>query len=349
MVRGTGERFRSLLDLVGEVHATRSLDEFREALIPALRRVAPADFVSYNEVLGGDRPLATIVDPEMSPAEVRTWSRYARENPLLVQHLRTRDGRAYRFSDVITRSELHKLGLYRQFYRPLGIEHQIAFTLPAPPELVIAVALSRGRPDFSSEEQAMLNLARPHLIQAYRNAQLHEHTAELLEAMRQGTAATGTALIVVSADGAVEFASPAARSSAAALGVSTTEGQPLPISLSGPRDGTARTVRGRDGERVLIRTLPTAGGMRLVVLVRATVVLSAARLAHLGLTTRQADVLAQLARGKATAEIAAALGISSRTVHKHLQAIHSRLGVTDRTQAVATAWAAVSAAGAGER
>ena len=59
----------------------------------------------------------------------------------------------------------------------LGLEYQVAFTLPAPQGHLLGVALSRRRTDFSDEECSLLDAARPHLVQAYRNAR--EHTALL--------------------------------------------------------------------------------------------------------------------------------------------------------------------------
>ena len=46
------------------------------------------------------------------------------------------------------------------------------------------------------------------------------------------------------------------------------------------------------------------------------------------------QVLAWLAHGKTDAEIAAFLGTSPRTVHKHLEHIYVKLGVETRTAAV---------------
>ena len=60
-------------------------------------------------------------------------------------------------------------------------------------------------------------------------------------------------------------------------------------------------------------------------------------------------MLVAIARGRSTAQTAEDLTISDRTVHKHLQRIHSKLGVSGRAQAIATAWAAAEAAGATEQ
>jgi DNA-binding CsgD family transcriptional regulator len=53
-----------------------------------------------------------------------------------------------------------------------------------------------------------------------------------------------------------------------------------------------------------------------------------------GLTPRENEVLHWLAHGKTDAEIAALLGLSPRTVQKHLEHIYIKLGVETRTAAV---------------
>ncbi len=65
----------------------------------------------------------------------------------------------------------------------------------------------------------------------------------------------------------------------------------------------------------------------------------------IGLTPAEARTLAALARGGSTADVAAELGLSPRTVLKHGERINRKLGVRDRAQAIATAWAATEAGG----
>ena len=59
-----------------------------------------------------------------------------------------------------------------------------------------------------------------------------------------------------------------------------------------------------------------------------------ARPALEGLTGREREVLRWLAGGKTDRDIGDILGISPRTVHKHLQRIYEKLGVETRTAAV---------------
>lgn len=53
------------------------------------------------------------------------------------------------------------------------------------------------------------------------------------------------------------------------------------------------------------------------------------------LTARQASIVRLAAAGKSDRHIARSLGISTRTVHAHLQNIYRSLGVTSRTEAIA--------------
>jgi DNA-binding CsgD family transcriptional regulator len=236
-----------LLELIGDVVGLLDLGEYRRGLIPALRRAVPSDWVSINEVGALPGEFWGMVEPELPPEAVETFVRLMHQNPL-VAHMTSgpRPGAPLRFSDVVTSTELHALEIYTEFYGPLGIEHQIAFTLPQEPPCLLGVALSRRDRDFTDAEKALLGRARPFLIQGYRNALAYEQ------------------------------------------------------------------VR-RDG------------GMT-------------AALRDLGLTRRQAECLAQVARGSSSADAAKAMGVGVRTVDKHLQHAFAKLGVTKRSQAAARAW-----------
>jgi DNA-binding CsgD family transcriptional regulator len=251
-----------LLDLVGDICGLLDIEELRHGLLDALHRVLPSDYISLNDVGPSPEEVVTIMQPAV-PDIYAAWTRLAHQNPLLRRHQRTRDGRAYRFSDVISRAELHELALYREVYAPLGVEHQLAFTLPADTDRVLAIALSRGDRDYSDAARDFANRARPFLIQAYLNA----------------------------------------------------------IAYSSRPGGQSQDRLGPAMETLLAA----------------------------GLTRREAEVLQLLAMGRSNQHIAAALGISYRTVGKHLEHGFRKLGVRDRSTAARRAWelAANSADGSG--
>ena len=61
---------------------------------------------------------------------------------------------------------------------------------------------------------------------------------------------------------------------------------------------------------------------------------------ELGLTSREGEVLSWLSKGKTNRDIAQILGLSPRTVDKHLEQIYAKLGVENRTAAAAMATSA---------
>jgi DNA-binding CsgD family transcriptional regulator len=344
-VTALGERdLRAVLDVVGEIHDAQDREEFRSVLLPGVRRLVDTDYCSYNEVLAGGRVLAAFVEPEIQETARAAWERHAAENPLLQRFVRTRDGRAYRFSDVVSHERFRRTALFQELYLPLGIDHQLAFTLPSAPDLTIGIALSRGGRNFSQRDREVLDLTRPHLIQAYRNAELRERLGGIVDGVRAGLDAEGAALIVLDEDGAVAFASTRAYELVEAFAERPLQdGRPPPPPLDVWAAGTAATASlplagGTDA--LLVRRLRAGGSARVIVLDRAARALSQEALRGLGLTPREAMVLHGLARGTAPRALAAELGISPRTVAKHVQQIHAKLGVGTRAQAVAAAWAA---------
>jgi len=58
---------------------------------------------------------------------------------------------------------------------------------------------------------------------------------------------------------------------------------------------------------------------------------------EIALTPRETSVLQLLARGRSNKQIAAALGVSERTVKFHVSALFTKLGATNRTEAVTRA------------
>jgi DNA-binding CsgD family transcriptional regulator len=240
---------KRVLALIGELVGLLDVHEFCDGLLHALRETVPSDWCAINEVPADRARPISLTDPPV-PSEIHdAFARYGAQNPIAVHFTSTGDGRATRFSDLITRRQLHRLELYRHVYRPLNTEYQIAFTLTSGSVRSIGVALSRAGRDFTARERDLLNLARPYLIQIYRNALAH--------------------------------------------GDQRAKPQPA---------------------------LPDVQ--------------------KLGLTRRQAQVLRLIASGNTGREAGAELGITPRTVQKHLEHCYRTLNVTSRSEASRLAWAA---------
>lgn len=100
-------------------------------------------------------------------------------------------------------------------------------------------------------------------------------------------------------------------------------------------------------EEVLARLQTHLRIARLVTRVRETSLAKpdspeAERIAEAALTPRETEVLSWLAKGKTNRDIAEILGMSHRTVNKHLEHIYEKLGVETRAAAAALASRSIS-------
>jgi DNA-binding CsgD family transcriptional regulator len=343
---GLPEReLQGLLEILGEAHHADDLEEFRAGLLDTVPRVIPSIWTSYNEIGADGSPLVAIVRPEPGDEWLARWARLAHQNPLIQHSLRTRDPRAYRITDVIDHAAFAERDLYREVFVPLGVHHQLAITLPAPPTLLIGLALT-SPDDFTDLQRRVLDLARPHLIQAWRNAAARQRARELMDAVRLGLDDTGEAIVVADDRDNVEFATVAGRETLAVLrrgeGIDVAR-LPEVLREAGGEDGRPATEVGTDDGPVTVRRLTTRSGLTVIVFDRRKRPASRALLEALGLTPRQAEVLQEMMRGRSTRAIATLLGVTPSTVHKHTEGIYARLGVHDRVAAVSTAWAALDA------
>ena len=178
-------RLRKVVQAVSQAVEFRELAEFRAGAIALARELVPCETASYNEIKpGSDTTVVTDPADALTQDALEIFDRFAGENPLIAHYARTGDGQPVRFSDFISQRQLRRLTLYDQLYRPLGVEHQIAFVLPAPVGGVVGIALNRGRHDFTGEEAAMLELVRAPLRACYQRLVEREQLKSLLSAYK---------------------------------------------------------------------------------------------------------------------------------------------------------------------
>ena len=85
-------------------------------------------------------------------------------------------------SDFYSVRQWHSTGMYCDYHRPFGIEHELQLCLPDPaglsagPGRNVRLYLYRGPgPDFSERDRAVLTLLRPHLHQTFLDAERRRH------------------------------------------------------------------------------------------------------------------------------------------------------------------------------
>jgi DNA-binding CsgD family transcriptional regulator len=158
---------RGAVAALADLYAPASGSEYPGRVIRLITGLISTGSCSYNHI-AGSRALSWQVEPPevvSFPDAPQLFRQHLPEHPLLGYIGATGDLSAHRVSDVASDRQFRSLGLYRDFYRPAGVEYQLAVCVPAPHGGVIAIALNRDGGDFSDEECELMNLLRCHIGQ----------------------------------------------------------------------------------------------------------------------------------------------------------------------------------------
>ncbi|MGH8058490.1 MAG: response regulator transcription factor, partial [Candidatus Entotheonellia bacterium] len=200
---------------------------------------------------------------------------------------------------------------------------------------------------------------QPHLNRAWRNIKAVNRMQEALELLRHGVENLNQGVIVLTRGGRVRlmttrarqwlleyFEGPSERRNSLPealqrwvryqqtllVGSDTVPLPPEPLAIE------------REGKYLVVRLLCESDKCLLLLEERRRTV-SPATLKSLGLSRREAEVLAWVAQGRSNYAIGVILGISEPTVKKHLEHLYEKLGVWNRTEAAARALAALDLTG----
>jgi DNA-binding NarL/FixJ family response regulator len=177
---------------------------------------------------------------------------------------------------------------------------------------------------------------------------VHLANARLTQSARAALDVSGRFLLAVNRQGKVMWATPQAQKLLSdSLGSGGGDEMVLPNSL---QQWLVQAQAGKSGSKTATASFPDHPELRLHYMGNAGSNEFLLRLAkdaghnlpaefssELGLTTREGEVLAWLSKGKTNRDIAQILGLSPRTVDKHLEQIYAKLGVENRTAAAAIA------------
>ncbi len=210
-------------------------------------------------------------------------------------------------------------------------------------------SLHRPQPNFTERDRLILNLLRPHLLQAYCNAQQYQQLQRDLSQRQQSLNHLG--LVILDPEGQVKLITPQASAWLETYFSKPTCSFQLPDYLWAwikyqateltknsdlPKACLPLRIQQVDKELVIRLVVDQFGEQYLLLLEEQTLsLLSALKL--LRLSQRETEVLFWVIQGKDNKAIAKHLGIHLSTVRKHLESIFHKLGVQSRTEAIAQA------------
>lgn len=352
MRRFRRQTVKQMFAFLHDLYAIRSWDELTTHVLNSLPTLIPTDICSYNDMSSRRRYAAYRGWPDNHPSipqAAEILGRYAHQHPLLTHVERTKDLTSHKITDFLAQRQFRTTALYNEYYRPLQLPYNMGTAIALTKDSTVAIGFNRVKRDFTDDDLAVLDVLRPHLVQAYGNAERITVLQEQLSTFHRAIDELDHAVLSFTSQARIQWATPRAYQQ-------LTEYWPDPRRrsecLPAPlREWVRHTLSNIDrcGEMsapltplVLIREdrtltirLVLDGSKQLLLLDEHRTGLSPAMLKPLGLSPRETEILIWVAQGKTNPEIGAILGISPRTVHKHMGRIYTRLGVENRHAAMA--------------
>ena len=348
---------------IQQIYTIHNLDTFGLDTLKIIDRLVPSEIPSFNSTHLQTRQLSGIFlhhSPDFYTPELQeVVCKYYEEHPI-AQHMPQTIGGAYKISDFITQSEFHCLeGLYQQYLGLFSIEDQMTIFLPQPSTIdakntlqiepmLVGFSLNRTRRSFTERDRSILNLLRPHLSQAYFNAQRFRQLHQNAYQLQQSLDCLGT--IILNTEGRVISIAPQVIIWLETYFTKSSCCTQLPDHLwswvkhqvngLGHKSDLAQVcqpLRIQQNERELTVRLVLESDLRYLLLLEEQALSSFNSLELLGLSHRETEVLKWLMQGKDNKYIAIQLTIKVGTVRKHLENIYLKLGVRSRTEAISYA------------
>ena len=342
-------KLKALSNAIHALYQPVAPDDHPLQVIRTLETVVSADHISYTEFLASGE--VRVVKSTPFDHELRylpLFQAHIHENPLAVPFFQGSLASARRVTDAQPLSEYRNTTIFNEFYQPLDSEFQMACNVRAraPGGGIAGLAVNRRRRDFSDEELFLFDLLMPHARRAHDLC--HALDAALGTASALGEAVGGDQYgVVCFTEGyRVRLVNRLAEELSSALfHCRPRAGLVLPdrllhcvLQLKGeagelPGPPLPKILHLDDGAAVRLQLAPDpAGANHCLLFERQRLAARPEQLVPLGLTRRETEVAFWTLRRKTNWEIGRILGVSDRTVAKHLENLFAKLGVASRAE-----------------
>jgi DNA-binding CsgD family transcriptional regulator len=311
-----------------------TVTDVRRRALPGLAELVPADVLMWDRVelaTGAVRHEAVPADAE-PPGAFSAIAGDAAGHPLLAAHA-TRSRAAVRLSEAVEPRRLHHSELYGDLLHPSGVEYGIAIAAHTERREMVVAGLSRSEREFSERDRDVLDLVRPALEHALRDAEARERLVRALAT----NPPPGTAVVLLDRYGEIEHSSlDAERWLAEHFGAAEHPGWlPVPVAAWLALPPRPPLVSVRDGRRLTVNLLP--GDPHALLVEEEVASFRPDALDRLGLTPRETEVLCAANLIEEEMDIAWELCLSLHAVRERLARLEAKLGVRTAAEAVARA------------
>lgn len=297
------------LSAVEHLYSAHSVGQFRQISVEALQPLFPDSLLVYHEIHNPGQHTDHFCADQRTSLEIRAaWRRHSAESPVVQYYQNGGKDPVIATQDLISSNHLRKSRLYDECWKPFGVTHQIGMRLWSQ-RSVAGLSIKRSG-KYSDKEIAFLRALYPHFYRAWKAA-LHRECD------------SGPGSLIVASESSVHVSS--------SLKCFLSASEIAELKHIYQTDPKAKT----EGERTLL----LSSGRKVVTStsqhndITRSVVLSLTTRPQCPLTKREIEVIQWMSDGKRDNEIAVIMGISHRTVEKHVENILKKLHAENRTSA----------------
>ena len=352
---------RDRQQILRDIYTPAPLSEFPARAARLLAQAVSVDFKGIAEMDYGAQRFRAYREPALTMEEQAeldsVFLAHMEPHPLAAAPEQVMRGTEVVLSQIEGRNRFEKTGLYQEFYKPISVKDELGMSIPTGDGQALCFFMWRDSRGFTKRDLETFAFLRPHVEQAWRNAETIARTGGGCTLIDDVGEAVARGLVLLDCQGRVREWSDRSRALMQKYFTGwRCEPRRLPAPLAdwfcltiaqeaaGKGTATARQpfhFTGATGSltvRLVNRRLP---GEFLLVIEEKQDAPPPAVLSALGLTPRECVIASWLAQGKTNPEIATILGANLLTIKVHLLHIFEKLGVETRTAAamrIAECW-----------
>jgi DNA-binding CsgD family transcriptional regulator len=167
--------FEALQQAILELYELRNLQAFHQMLPRIALKIIPADYCNWSNITLGAEPKIThemesvpLLTPPIRACSVRNIL----SHPFTMYFTRTKDVTAVKLTDLMNLQQLRSTWLWEVLLQPFNLKYELGVSTGAGRGAASAINLLNQSKDFTERDRLMLNLLRPHIVQAGRTAEL---------------------------------------------------------------------------------------------------------------------------------------------------------------------------------
>lgn len=212
----TQRDINALLESMRYIYSDLNPDSLAKTVVETASRIIPCGISVYHKIDNDNVGMSATVAASGKwnvPFELIYSSDYAHEHPFanllsdgrlkphpykediekrFLKRLKTLNGSpgdaVVKISDVLTDSQFRSLAIYNDLARKNNVDYQMGLPLIFNRNSYTVITFNRDKIDFSEKERLLLGMLGPHIIQAFKNA-------EITGALKADKTGVGTTLI----------------------------------------------------------------------------------------------------------------------------------------------------------